>query len=79
MAEPGGPAQPAEPGRQAGWPQVLVAAAVVVLVVLGAATATSLLPTDAQGLIFRGPLMIGVVIVGTAWLLWRISRGRPST
>lgn len=76
MAEPGGPA---EPGRQAGWGQVLVVAAVVVLVVLGAAAATSLLPTEAQRLIFRGPLMIGVLIVGTAWLLWRISRGRPST
>lgn len=76
---PGGPTDPATPGRQPGWGQVMVVAAVVVLVVLGAAAATSLLPTDAQRLIFRGPLMIGVLIVGTAWLLWRISRGRPST
>lgn len=76
---PGGPTDPTTPGRQPGWGQVMVVAAVVVLVVLGAAAATSLLPTDAQRLIFRGPLMIGVLIVGTAWLLWRISRGRPST
>ena len=78
-AEPPEPPEPPEPGRQAGWLQVLVVACVVVLVVLGAAAATSLLPTDAQRLIFRGPLMIGVLIAGTAWLLWRISRGRPST
>lgn len=85
MAESGDPGTPAAsdaPGSsdrgQPGWGQVMVVAAVVVLVVLGAAAATSLLPTDAQRVIFRGPLMIGVLIVGTAWLLWRISRGRPS-
>lgn len=76
MAEP---VKPATPGSQPGWGQVLVVAAVVVLVVLGAAAATSLLPTEVQRVIFRGPLMIGVLIIGTAWLLWRISRGRPST
>lgn len=64
---------------QAGWGQVMVVAALVVLVVLGAAVATSLLPADVQRLIFHGPVMIVVLIVGTAWLLWRISRGRPST
>lgn len=80
MVEPVEPATPAsQPGSQPGWGQVLVVAAVVVLVVLGAAAATSLLPTEVQRVIFRGPLMIGVLIVGTAWLLWRISRGRPST
>lgn len=57
----------------------MVVAALVVLVVLGAAVATSLLPADVQRLIFHGPVMIVVLIVGTAWLLWRISRGRPST
>ena len=70
---------PDDAPRQPGWVQVLGVAAVVVLVVLGAAAATSLLPTDVQRLIFRGPIMIGVLIVGTAWLLWRISRGRSST
>lgn len=80
---PGTPeSQPSESqpsGSQPGWGQVLVVAALVVVVVLGAAAVTSLLPTDAQRLIFRGPVMIGVLILGTAWLLWRISRGRPST
>lgn len=61
-----------------GWRQVLVVAAVVVLVVLGAAAGTSLLPTEVQRLIFHGPFLIVVLIVGTAWLLWRIARGRPA-
>ena len=68
----------AEERRQPGWGQVMVVSTVVVLVVLGAAAGTSLLPADVQRLIFRGPVMIGVLILGTAWLLWRISRGRPS-
>ena len=68
----------AEERRQPGWGQVMVVAAVVVLAVLGAAAGTSLLPTEVQRLIFRGPVMIAVLILGTAWLLWRISRGRPS-
>lgn len=72
-------ADPVLPRREPGWRQVIVVSAVVVLAVLGAAAATSLLPINAQQLIFRGPFMIGVLIVGTAWLLWRISRGRPST
>jgi hypothetical protein len=50
----------------------------VVVVVLGAAALTSLLPTEVQGAIFHGPLLIAVLIGGTAWLLWRISRGRPA-
>ena len=68
----------AEERRQPGWGQVMVVAAVVVLAVLGAAAGTSLLPAEVQRLIFRGPVMIAVLILGTAWLLWRISRGRPS-
>jgi uncharacterized membrane protein len=56
---------------------VLVAAAVVA-VVLGAAIVTSLLPVAVQDAIFHAPILIGVLIVGTGWLLWRISRGRPN-
>lgn len=69
-----------EPGvsRQPGWPQVLVVAAVVVALVLGAALFTSVLPEPAQRLVFHTPLAILVLIGGTAWLLWRISR-RSST
>ena len=64
-------------GRQAGWPEVLRVAAVVVAVVLGAAVLTSFLPADLQQIVFRTPLAIVVLVGGTAWLLWRIAR-RPS-
>ena len=69
--------EPSDPGRQPGWPQVVLVAAVVVAVVLGAAIATSLLPTSAQEIVFHTPLTILVLIVGTAWLLWRIARRGP--
>jgi uncharacterized membrane protein len=55
---------------------VLVAAAAVA-VVLGAAAVTGMLPTPVQQAIFHGPVLIVVLIVGTGWLLWRISR-RPA-
>lgn len=64
-------------GSQPGWREVVVVAAAVVAVVLGAAALTGFLPTPIQQAIFHGPVLIGVLIVGTAWLLWRISRGRP--
>lgn len=67
----------AEGVREADLGRVLVVAAAVVLVVLGAAFGTSLLPTDIQRLVFHGPLLIGILIVGTAVVLWRIARGRP--
>jgi uncharacterized membrane protein len=63
---------------QPGWREVLLVAAAVVAVVLGAAVVTSLLPVAVQDAIFHAPILIGVLIVGTGWLLWRISRGRPS-
>ena len=62
---------------QPGWRQVALVAAAVVAVVLGAAIATSFLPQPIQQAIFHGPVLIGVLILGTAWVLWRISRGRP--
>jgi uncharacterized membrane protein len=63
---------------QPGWLQVLALTAGVVLVVLGAAAATGLLPVDLQRAIFHGPVLIAVLLLGTGWLLWRISRDRPS-
>lgn len=51
-------------------------AAVVVAVVLGLAVATSLLPTQVQQIVFHTPLLILVLIGGTGWLLWRVSRRR---
>jgi uncharacterized membrane protein len=69
----------AEPAahHQAGWRDVIVVAAVVVGVVLGAAVVTSLLPTAFQEFVFHTPIAIIVLIVGTAWLLWRIARRPP--
>ena len=64
-------------GSQPGWPEVVLVAAGVVVVVLGAAALTGLLPAPIQQAIFHGPVLIVVLIVGTGWLLWRISRGRP--
>jgi hypothetical protein len=52
--------------------------ALVAAVVLGAAFGTSLLPRDAQELVFHSPLLIAVLVVGTALVLWRIvRRGDP--
>lgn len=62
---------------QPGWRQVALVAVAVVAVVIGAAVLTSLLPTEVQGAIFHAPVLIGVLIVGTAWVLWRIAHGRP--
>jgi heme A synthase len=62
---------------QPGWREVILVAVAIVAAVLGAAALTGLLPTPIQQAIFHGPILIAVLIVGTAWLLWRISRGRP--
>jgi uncharacterized membrane protein len=63
---------------QPGWLEVLTVAAGVVVVVLGAAALTGFLPDPIRDAILNGPVIIGVLIVGTGWLLWRISRGRPA-
>jgi hypothetical protein len=47
------------------------------VIVLGAAVLTSILPTGLQELVFHTPLAIIVLIAGTGWLLWRISRRPP--
>ena len=51
--------------------------AVAVAAVLGAAILTAVLPTDAQRLIFHTPLLIGVLILGTGLVLWRLAVRRP--
>jgi hypothetical protein len=60
-----------------GWREVLLVAVAVVGVVLGLAFGTSLLPADAQRFVFRTPLLIGVLIVGTAIVLVRLVRRPP--
>jgi uncharacterized membrane protein YraQ (UPF0718 family) len=67
--------QPRAP--QPGWPEVILVGFAVVVAVLAAAAITGFLPTPIQQAIFHGPVLIVVLIVGTGWLLWRISRGRP--
>lgn len=62
---------------QPGWVEVVLVALAVVGVVLGAAALTGILPAPIRHAVFNGPVMIGVLVVGTAWLLWRIARGRP--
>lgn len=60
-----------------GWPAVLLVAVAVVGVVLGLAFGTSLLPSDVQQLVFRTPLLIGVLVIGTALVLIRLVRRPP--
>jgi hypothetical protein len=67
----------AERARTVGWRQVLIVAAAAVAAVLGAAILTAVLPTDAQRVIFHTPLLIGVLIVGTGVVLWRLAARRP--
>ena len=55
----------------------MVTAGACVVVVLVAAVLTSILPADAQAVVFRTPLLIFVLIIGTAFALWRIARPRP--
>jgi len=70
-------AEPGRASRQPGWREVLLVAGAVVAVVLGAAILTSILPTGFQEVVFHTPLAIVVLIAGTGWLLWRISRRPP--
>ena len=70
-------AEPSRVDRQPGWREVLRLAIAAVAVVLGLSIVTSLLPTDAQQIVFHTPLAIIVLLVGTGWLLWRIGRRPP--
>ena len=63
--------------RQPGWREVVIVLAGIVAVVLGLAALTSVLPTEVQQVVFHTPLLIGVLIVGTGWWLWRVSRRQP--
>jgi FtsH-binding integral membrane protein len=59
-----------------GWRQVVLVSAAGVAAVLGAAILTAVLPTDAQRVVFHTPLLIGVLIVGTGFVFWRIAATR---
>jgi FtsH-binding integral membrane protein len=63
--------------RNIGLREVIAVAGLTVAVVLGAAIATSILPKALQEIVFKTPLLIVVLIGGTAALLWGIARARP--
>jgi hypothetical protein len=60
-----------------GWREVLLVAVAVVALALGAAAVTGLLPPAGQDVIFRTPLVIVVLIVGTVGLMIRLAVRRP--
>lgn len=60
--------------RQPGIRDVAIVAVAVVAVVLLAAGLTALLPREGQQVVFHTPLLIAVLIGGTALVLWRILR-----
>ena len=64
--------------RQPGIREVLLVAAAVVVTVLAAAGVTALLPSDGQAVVFHTPLLIVILVGGTAYILWRILRS-PGT
>lgn len=60
--------------RQPGLREVLLVAAVVVAVVLLADAVTSFLPSDLRDVVVHTPVLILVLVLGTAIVLWRILR-----
>jgi lysozyme family protein len=70
--------RPPSTARTPGWREVLIVAAIVVAVVLGAAFLTGALPTAGQDVVFRTPLAIVVIAVGTVGLLAWLAR-RPAS
>jgi hypothetical protein len=60
--------------RRPGLREVLLVGAIVVGLVAVAVLVTSILPTGGQYVVLRTPLLIVVLIAGTAGVLWRITR-----
>ena len=60
--------------RNPGLREALLVGEIVVVIVLLAGVVTYLLPGDARDVILRTPVLILVLIAGTAAVLWRISR-----
>jgi len=56
---------------------VVLVAGAAAAVVVGAGVLTGLLPKEIQEFVFHTPIAIAVLVVGTGWLLWRISRREP--
>jgi hypothetical protein len=60
--------------RSPGWLRAMVVGGLAVDVVLAAAVVTFLLPASLGDVVFRTPLLILVLIGGTAAVLWTITR-----
>lgn len=60
-----------------GGREVLLVAVAVVALALGLAAATGLLPPAGQDLVFRTPVVIVVLLVGTIGLMVRLAMRRP--
>ena len=67
---------PSPTAARPGLREALLVGAAVVLAVIAAAGATSLLPADLRDVVVRTPLLIVVLIVGTGGVLWWITRPR---
>jgi len=62
---------------QVGARDVVIVGAIAVAAVLGAAVLTSVLPEGIQRFLFHEPVTIAVLVVGTAFVLWRVATRRP--
>ena len=62
--------------RQVGWREVLLVAAIAVGVVLAIDVVTTLVP-GLKDVVTRTPIVVVVLVAGTAWLLWRLASRRP--
>ena len=75
MVEPR-PGDVDDANRSRGWLRALVVGGLAVDVVLVAASVTFLLPASLGDVVFRTPLLIAILIGGTAAVLWTITRPR---
>lgn len=62
---------------EVGARDVVIVGGIAVAAVLGAAVLTSLLPEGIQRFLFHEPVTIAVLVVGTAFVLWRVATRRP--
>ena len=67
---------PRPESRPPGVREAVLVGLATVAVVAVAVVVTALLPPEARDLVFRTPLLIVVLIVGTAGVLWTITRPR---
>ena len=62
--------------RRIGGREVLIVAAVAVAIVLGVEVVTSLVPA-ARDALAGAPVLIAVLVIGTAAMLWAIAHRHP--